>query len=114
MRAWSAAASSGRTLVLAADCVWLTDLVEPFVATLARVCCGVRGASATTGVHGHSLHKDSNTAVLLAYKSRTQSVDSLLAMSLARHGYSVAKVPTLPSESRGSVVLWQLHRDGKG
>jgi hypothetical protein len=113
MRAWSAAVSSGRTLVLAADCVWLTDLVEPFVATLARVCCGVRGASATTGVHGRSLN-DSNTAVLLAYKSRTQSVDSLLAMSLARHGYSVAKVPPLPIESRGRVVLWQLHRDGKG
>jgi len=61
-------------LVLAADCVWLSHLVAPFVASLSALC-GPRGLA------------------LLAHQSRSATVDDALWAALASQGFQAAAQP---------------------
>ena len=82
--------SSGGRLVLAADCVWLEELVHPFVAALEAAAAGPADR------------------VLLAYQSRSTRVDGLLFGLLARR-FSAETAPLLPGEPpRGPIDLYWL------
>lgn len=78
-------------LVLAADCAWLSDLVQPFVQTLQL-------AASQPG-----------DLVLLAYQSRSSAVDALLFGQLAEAGFAVEAALPLPGEpDRGPVDMYWL------
>jgi Lysine methyltransferase len=81
----------GRGVILAADCVWLMELVTPFVATLAHVCRGIGDA-----------------VVVMAYKSRSSAVDVHLAECLLEHGFTCELAPVCSGETRGTVLVWQV------
>ena len=80
-----------KLLVLAADCVWVLTLVEPFLETLRELRAHVPWTW--------------QMCVLLAYKSRSAAVDEALFGGLRRE-FELALVPELPGEKRGSVQLW--------
>jgi hypothetical protein len=80
-----------KLLVLAADCVWVAELVQPFLNTLREIHARVPWTR--------------YVCVLLAYKSRSKSVDDLLFAGL-REIFDVSEVPLLSNENRGSVQLW--------
>ena len=86
--------------MLAADCVWLPELVQPLVDTLSAVCRHVRGCPACAECHGH-------VRALLAYKSRSKRVDRTLFTALEQAGFSVEAVREMQGESRGSIQMWQ-------
>ncbi len=65
-------ADASYTVILAADVVWLTELVAPFVRTLAALC-----------PHG------GGQTVLLSYQRRGKDADAALWAELARHGFHV-------------------------
>lgn len=76
-------------LVLAADCVWLEELVRPFVRTLQAVC-------------------SPGTQVLMAHQSRSRRVDELL-FGVLEQAYLVDMVQLLPGElDRGKVQLYRM------
>lgn len=78
-------------LVLAADCVWLADLVPAFVRTL-QLAASQPGDLA-----------------LLAYQSRSRAVDALLFGQLAAAGFGVEAAPPLPGEpDRGPIDIYWL------
>ena len=87
----SSAACSRHVMLLAADCVWLADLVQPFLDALQRLRKGL-------GPHDR-------LSLLLAYKSRSRQVDELLFDGLREH-FEVSEAPVLPCERRGSVGIW--------
>lgn len=81
-------------LVIAADCVWLEELVEPFV----------RALEAATEAGG--------ARVLMAYQSRSARIDDLL-FGLLERTFSRSPVPLLPGEEgRGAIDLFSLTRKG--
>lgn len=84
--------SAGR-LVLAADCVWLEELVQPFVAALELAAAGPADRA------------------LLAYQSRSSRVDGLLLGQL-RQRFEVEAVPPRPGEPpRGPIdIYWMTPR----
>lgn len=84
------ASSGGGRLVIAADCVWLEELVAPFVAALEAV--------ATTPAD----------AVLLAYQSRSTRVDGLL-FGLLQRRFEVRPAPELPPGAAGLPPLIDLY-----
>jgi predicted nicotinamide N-methyase len=89
-------------LVLAADCVWLAGLVQPLLDTLsALISTSSASASASASAGARS-----ELRLLLAYKSRSKQVDGLLFEGLRRVFASVAEVPQLAGEQRGSVGIW--------
>ena len=79
-----------RLLVLAADCVWVEELVHPFVSALTFVC---------------ELCEES--VALLAHKERSRKVDAVMIKAL-QAVFTIESVPQLPSESRGSINIMQL------
>lgn len=79
-----------KLLVLAADCVWVEELVHPFVQALTAVC---------------GLHDD--VVVLFAHKERSRRVDDVM-MSAIQTNFCVESVPELPGESRGSISIMRL------
>lgn len=80
----------GGQLVLAADCVWLEELVQPFVAAL-------EAAAAAPG-----------NRALLAYQSRSARVDDLL-FGLLRRRFDAAPQAPLPGEPpRGPIDIYLL------
>jgi hypothetical protein len=81
---------SSRLLVLAADCVWVEDLVLPFVRALEAVC---------------SLCDES--VVLFAHKERSRKVDQVLIAAL-QHEFMIEDVPELAGERRGSIRLMRF------
>lgn len=77
--------------MLAADCVWLSDLVPPFVRAL-QLAASQPGDLA-----------------LLAYQSRSSAVDALLFGQLAAAGFKVEAAPQLPGEpDRGPIDMYWL------
>lgn len=80
-----------KLLVLAADCVWLPELVAPFLETLRALRAHVPWTW--------------QVCVLLAYKSRSTAVDEALFAGL-RGTFAVQLVPQVVGEQRGSVQLW--------
>lgn len=81
---------SGSRLVLAADCVWLEKLVQPFVSALELAAAGPADRA------------------LLAYQSRSERIDDLL-FGLLQRSFEVANVPLLPGEPpRGPIDLYWL------
>ncbi|KAI8102053.1 hypothetical protein M9434_007112 [Picochlorum sp. BPE23] len=83
-------------LVIAADCVWLEELVEPFVETMTLIS------------------KYNPTCVFfLSYQSRTRRVDRLLFDSLRRNRFVVEEVDMAKHEPpRGKIQLYRLHTYG--
>ncbi len=81
----------GINLILAADCVWLEDLVPPFVTTLEKL---IKNAGST------------DTRVLLAYQSRSSRVDDLL-FGLLKTSFSIEEAELLVGEqySRGKIEI---------
>lgn len=78
-------------LVLAADCVWVEELLQPFMDALDAVC-------------------GPETLAVLAYKSRSLRVDALL-MHMLSIVFSVQPAPLLPGETaRGSIQIVHLTR----
>ena len=89
LRPASSGACPSPLLVLAADCVWLEDLVQPFVSTL-------------------ELAVRPGDRALLAYQSRSSRVDQLL-FGLLRRRYNVAPAPALPAQPpRGPIDIYWL------
>lgn len=89
------AGSSGGRLVLAADCVWLEELVPPFAAALELAVAARPGGRA-----------------LLAYQSRSSRVDELL-FGLLRRRFDVEAAAPLPGEPpRGCIDLFWLTPKG--
>ena len=89
--------SSPPGLVIAADCVWLEELVVPFVRALEAVAAAHPG-----------------TRVLMAYQSRSQRVDDVL-FSLLEESFRRSPVPLLPGEkSRGLIELYTLRAKTAG
>ena len=85
----TSSSSCGR-LVLAADCVWLEELVPPFVQALELAAAGPQDRA------------------LLAYQSRSSRVDAAL-FGLLRHRFEVREVPPLPAEPpRGPIDIYWL------
>lgn len=97
---WTApdpAALLGHGLVIAADCVWLEELVAPLVATL----------EAATAVSGGGAPPP---PVLLTYQSRSARVDALLFGLLAA-SFEVEPAEALPGEpDRGKIDVYWLKR----
>lgn len=86
MRAWRRA--RGRAVVLAADCVWLRELVEPFVAALAHVCAAVHNeAAAASASAAAAADADVTTARLT---SRQGGAAPLTLSDGPRHRASLA------------------------
>lgn len=80
-------------VVIAADCVWLEELVEPFVHTMSLI----------------SQHNP-NCVFFLSYQSRTQRVDGLLFDSLKRHRFGVEKVDMARDEPpRQKIGIYRIH-----
>jgi Lysine methyltransferase len=84
------AGHSRKLLVLAADCVWVEDLVHPFVRALKAVC---------------SLCD--NSLVLFAHKERSRKVDKVMITAL-QEDFTIESVPVLSGERRGSIRIMQL------
>lgn len=84
----------GSVLVLASDCVWVQDLIDPFVKTLQQTCNAFNKA-----------------LVLLAHKSRSKYVDTLLLDRL-KHKFEIEEMPQLPGECRGSIKIFKLVPNG--
>lgn len=83
-------ASSGGRLVLAADCVWLEELVPAFVGALERAAAGPADRA------------------LLSYQSRSNRIDDLL-FGLLKRSFEIETVPLLPGEQpRGPIDLYWL------
>lgn len=78
------------SLVLAADCVWVEDLICPFVSALKLVC---------------ELYDES--VVLFAHKERSCRVDEVMLRALEAE-FTIENVPELSSEKRGSISIMQL------
>ena len=86
----AATSSSHGRLVLAADCVWLEELVTPVVQALELSAAGP------------------HDRVLLAYQSRSSRVDAAL-FGLLRQRFEVREVPPLPAEPpRGPIDIYWL------
>ena len=84
-------------LVIAADCVWLEELVVPFVRALEAVAA-----------------QHPETKVLMAYQSRSQRVDDVL-FSLLEKSFLRSPVPMLAGEkSRGLIELYTLRAKAAG
>ncbi|PSC69928.1 lysine methyltransferase METTL21B [Micractinium conductrix] len=81
-------------LVLAADCLWLEELVGPFVGALAA-------AASQPG-----------DRALLAYQSRSTRVDGALFGQLSAAGFDLLPAPVVPGEPpRGAIdIYWVLRR----
>jgi hypothetical protein len=82
-------------ILVAADCVWLEDLVGDFVATLEEL---IRKAGSM------------ETRVLLGYQSRSQRVDDLL-FGLLKKNFTIEATVPLAGESygRGKIEISWLH-----
>ena len=82
-------------LIVAADCVWLEPLVQPFVACLASVA-------------------GPTSRVLMAHQSRSNRVDSLL-FGLLGEAFETEPVPRLDGEpDRGRIeLLWLRTKRGE-
>ena len=78
--------------IIAADCVWLEELVPPFVATLEEI---IKKSGSI------------RTKVLLGYQSRSQRVDDLL-FGLLKKSFTIVAAEKLPGEpERGKIeVSW--------
>lgn len=80
-------------LIVAADCVWLDELVAPFVATIEKL---IKEAGSI------------ETRVLLGYQSRSQRVDELLFGLLTRN-FSMEMAEMLAGENdRGKIEVYWL------
>lgn len=76
--------------MLAADCVWLEELVLPFVSALALAAAAPADRA------------------LLSYQSRSERIDELL-FGLLERSFEVAPLPLLPGEPpRGPIDLYWL------
>lgn len=76
--------------IIAADCVWLEELVQPFVATLEEI---IKKAGSI------------RTKVLLGYQSRSQRVDDLL-FGLLKKLFTIQAAEKLPEEpERGKIEI---------
>jgi hypothetical protein len=79
-------------LIVAADCVWLEELVPPFVATIEKI---IKEAGSI------------ETRVLLGYQSRSRRVDDLL-FGLLKKTFNIKVAETLAGEGdRGKIdIRW--------
>lgn len=68
-------------IVLATDVVWLEELVEPFIDTLARIA-----------------KINPECSIFMSYQSRTRRVDDMLFDGLARKHFSAVPVPPVDNE----------------
>lgn len=82
--------SSERLIVLAADCVWVEELVHPFVGALKAVCLMCDDA-----------------VVLFAHKERSRKVDDVMIHALQAE-FTIENVPEVSGEWRGSIRIMQL------
>ncbi len=79
-------------VVVAADCVWLRDLVAPFVAALDAACAAPRGV------------------VLLVHQTRSSAVDEALWATLAAVRFAVAQQPQPATASCAQARVYILTR----
>lgn len=96
-------------VIVAADVVWVTELIPPLVRTLAFLC-------------GRALaHTPRPPVVLLAHQTRSRAGDELLFRLLAASGFAAAEVPRAqhhPDFRDDAIAIWRLtwvgrgHRDG--
>lgn len=89
-------AIQGHGLVIAADCVWVEDLVAPLVATLEAATQPTREGAAPL--------------VLFSYQSRSARVDDLL-FKLLENTFKIERAEVLPGEpDRGKIDIYWLKR----
>ena len=86
-------------IILAADVVWVEELVLPFVDTLSR---SLQAAKAVKGPQ---------VFCLLCHKTRSRHTDDILLQGLKREGLSVELVPAAdlhPTWHSSELVLWRI------
>lgn len=84
--------------IIAADCVWLEQLVEPFVSTMKK-----------------AFDYNPTATGFLAYQSRTKRVDALLFSHFLKAGIRVEKAPLVPGEPpRGKIDIYCLLKEPVG
>jgi len=86
-------------IILAADVVWVEELVLPFVDTLSR---SLQAAKAVKGPQ---------VFCLLCHKTRSRHTDDILLKGLEREGLSVEVVPAAdlhPTWHSSELVLWRI------
>jgi SAM-dependent methyltransferase len=81
-------------VVVAADCVWLSDLVTPFVNTLAQ-----------------TLRHDG--IALLVHQTRSVSVDDRLWAGLAKAGFTVDRQPQPPGAESAAACVYILRQQAR-
>ena len=90
-------------VVLAADVVWIEELIEPMVATLAAL------AKANVG-DGDGDSECAPPVVLFAYQSRSRRGDDKLFGLLAAHGFAVAEIPLAEHHPEFQDPIIKLYR----
>jgi len=86
-------------IILAADVVWVEELVLPFVETLSRSLHAARAANGP-GIF-----------CLLCHKTRSRHTDEMLLQGLSREGLSAVLVPgdeLHPAWSSSELILWRI------
>jgi predicted nicotinamide N-methyase len=90
-------------IILAADVVWVEELVAPFVNTLSLALQSARASTA----QGES----EKAYVLLCHKTRSHHTDKLLLQELASHGLALQEIPTHEQDSvwrSSELTLWRV------
>jgi protein N-lysine methyltransferase METTL21D len=99
-------------LIVAADVVWVTELIAPLVRTLAVLCRGGggrRGGEKGTALPAHA--PPPPTTVLLAHQTRSRAGDELLFRLLAASGFAAAEVPRAQHHHDfrdDAIAIWRL------
>jgi Lysine methyltransferase len=100
---------SGRSfdLILAADVVWLAELVPPLVRTLERLTVSDTAVASTGSSSSHH-----STTILLSYQERSRATTALLMREL-QQCFTVQALPTAqlhPQFRSDKITVYTIHR----